>query len=113
MKLGERMLRVDDGMRGVVSQNGPELRIVYTDRGEERLAAKSEKWQVEDPEPVPLRPEEIAAIAWYADRALKAYERHEPFKFWETPSIDDLPYDAGLMSVVTAYLSARRASLAG
>lgn len=108
MKLGQRMVRIDDGMKGVVSQNGPELRIVYVDRGEERLALKSEKWVPDELKPGPLRLEEKATIAWYADRALRAYERNEIFKHWEKPDVENEEvYDEGLARVIMDYLTAR------
>lgn len=101
------MVRVDDGMRGVVAQNGPELRIVYSDRGEERIAPKSERWVAEEPAPGPLRLEEKRAIAHYADRALRAYERHEPHRYWQPVRLDEPPYDPGLVEIVVEYLTAR------
>jgi hypothetical protein len=107
------MVRLDDGMRGTVCENGPELRIVYRDRGEERIAAKSEKWAPDELKPGPLLRAEMHVIALYADRALRAYERHEPHKFWETPKASDSPYDPGLMRVITEYLSARETRAAG
>lgn len=107
MKLGQRMVRVDDGMKGVVAQNGPELRIVYVDRGEERIALRSERWAPDALRPGPLLAEEKATIAWYADRALRAYERNEPLRYWEPANIDERPYDEGLMHVILDYLTAR------
>jgi hypothetical protein len=107
MKLGQRMIRVEDGMKGVVAQNGPELRILYVDRGEERMALKSERWVPDEIRPGPLRLEEKATIAWYADRALRAYERNEPFKVWEKPNIDEPIYDEGLTRLIIEYLTAR------
>lgn len=107
MKLGQRMVRLDDGQRGIVAQNGPELRIVYQDRGEERLASKAEKWVVDEPVLGPLLPEEKASIAWYADRALRAYEKNEPLKFWERPDLDEVPYDLGLVQTIAEYLTSR------
>ena len=107
MKLGQRMVRVDDGMKGTVSQNGPELRIVYNDRGEERIALRSERWVPDELKPGPLRSEEMATIAWYADRALRAFERNEPLRYWEPADIDETPYDEGLTRVIIDYLAAR------
>lgn len=101
------MLRLDDGQRGIVCQNGPELRIVYIDRGEERLAAKSELWEAAAFKPGPLRAEERLLIAQHADRALRAYECNEPLKWWEQPMVSDVPYDTGLMRAIDAYLSER------
>lgn len=105
--LGRRMVRIDDGQRGVVAMNGPELRIVYTDRGEERLALKSERWRIDEPAPLPLRTEEIWLIARYADMALRAYERHEPLKYWETPERGTEPYDGDFVGMVCKYLHER------
>jgi hypothetical protein len=107
MKLGQRMVRLEDGMRGVVAQNGPELRIVYVDRGEERMANKSERWSLDELRPGPLREEEQVLIALHADRALRAYERHEPLKSWEEVHAATAPYDEGLFNVIVQYLMAR------
>lgn len=112
MILGQRMVRVADGQRGVVAQNGPELRIVYLDRGSERVALKSEKWVPDDFKPGPLLRDEAFIIAQYADRALKAYERHEPHKVWE-PIVLGQFYDEGLVNVIVEYLSARETRAAG
>lgn len=106
--LGQRMVRLDDGQKGVVAQNGPELRIVYNDRGEERIALKSEKWRPDVIEPGPLRDVEKMLIALHADRALRAYERHEPLKFWDTPTGDSEVYDIGLIAHILAYLTERQ-----
>jgi hypothetical protein len=108
MKLGQRMLRLEDGMRGVVAQNGPELRILYVDRGEERMALKSERWSPDELRPGPLREEEQVLIALHADRALRAYERHEPLKSWEEVHASTAPYDEGLFDVIVQYLMHRQ-----
>lgn len=107
MKLGQRMIRLMDGMRGIVAQNGPELRILYRVHGEELLAPKSEKWVPEEPEPRRMRPEEEWLIACHADRALRAYERNEPLKTWQEVDPDAEPYDKGLMLAVMDYLARR------
>jgi len=104
--LGQRMMRLEDGQKGVVCKIGPELRIVYTDRGEDRLAAKAEKWVEDDLKPGPMRPEEMRHIARFADRALRAYERHEPHRYWEMPGEDPI-YDHGLVYVIEKYLRER------
>lgn len=101
------MVRIDDGQRGVVAQNGPELRILYLDRGEERLALKSEKWVPDEFVPGPLRMEERYLVALYADRALRAYELNEPHRYWEKPALTDVPYDPGLLRVIADYLGSR------
>jgi hypothetical protein len=119
--LGQRMIRVDDGTIGTVEEvtlpgsPEPERRIMYTDRGERRIAAKSEKWVSAEPAPLPLRAEEKFLIALHADKALRAYERNEPLKFWEHPKLSDEPYDNELIVAILAYLSEReiRASVGG
>lgn len=113
MILGERMVRVADGQRGVVAQNGPELRILYLDRGQERLALKSEKWVKDEMKPGPMRAEEMYLVALHADRALHAYESHSPLKWWEKPALTDVPYDKGLIEVIRAYLMSRETRAAG
>ena len=112
MTVGERMVRVDDGMKGVVVQNGPELRILYVDRGEERMALKSEQWVRDEYQPGPLRNAEKMLIALHADRALRAFEKHEPLKFWDTPDGSEI-YDPGLIEVIQVYLTLRTTRAAG
>lgn len=108
MKLGQRMIRLEDGMKGIVAQNGPELRIVYQDRGEERMALRNERWVPDELRPGPLRAEEKATVAWYADKALEAYEKNQPLKFWEKPDVHhDECYDQGLVEVIVGYLTSR------
>jgi len=104
---GQRMIRLDDGTKGMVVQSGPELRIAYNDRGEERFALKSEKWARDVIEPGPLREEEQVLVALHADRALRAYERNEPLKSWEAVQAGVTPYDEGLFDVIIAYLMKR------
>lgn len=104
--LGRRMVRIEDGTKGVVALNGPELRIVYVDRGEERLALKSESWIVDELKPGPLRIAEMYRIARYADRALRACECNEPHKWWNDPTTEGV-YDPGLVSAVMEYLGQR------
>lgn len=101
------MVRLDDGQKGVVAAHGPELRILYIDRGEERLAMKTEKWAPDVLEPGPLRAEEKLTIARYADRALRAHERNEPHRTWEVPRATDELYDLGLVRAIVAYLTER------
>lgn len=112
MILGERMVRVADGQRGVVARSGPELRILYLDRGSERLAAKSEKWVPDTLKPGPMRAEEMYLVALHADRALHAYETNAPLKWWEKPALTDVPYDQGLIDVVQRYLESRETKAA-
>lgn len=108
MKLGERMVRLDDGQRGIVAQNGPELRIVYTDRGDERIASKAEKWAPDELPHGPLRAEEKLLVAHHADRALRAIDRHEPHKTWEPIDTGAPVHDLGLVNAILAYLSERK-----
>ena len=107
MILGQRMIRLEDGQRGIVCQNGPELRVMYIDRGEERLAAKSERWIADDVKPGPLRAEERYLIALHADRALRAYECNEPLKWWEQLAITDVPYDSAFTRAIESLLTER------
>lgn len=103
---GQRMVRIEDGMKGTVIQDGPDLRIAYLDRGEERRALKSEKWVLDELEPGPMRQVEKMLIAVHADRALRAFECHEPLKFWDKPDSTQI-YDLGLVEVILAYLTRR------
>lgn len=113
LTLGQRMVRLEDGVKGVVGQNGPELRIFWEDRGEQLMAAKSEKWIPDELKPGPLLPGERLLIALYADRALRAYERHEPLVWWQAPETSAPIYDAGLVSVIDEYLEQRETRAAG
>lgn len=99
------MVRVDDGMRGVVELVEGENRIVYVDRGERLVAPKREKWVAEETRRPPLRHEEILEVAMQADRALRAIDKHEPLRWWE-PARGQI-YDQGLVQVITDYLENR------
>ncbi len=113
MKIGQKMLRLDDGMVGTVElvippgMEQPEKRIIYTDRGERRLASKQERWVTTEAPPLPLRAEEKFLIAMHADKALRAYERNEPLRYWEQPKLSDEPYDNELIVAILAFLSQR------
>jgi hypothetical protein len=119
VKLGQRMLRLEDGMVGTVELvtlpglPEPERRVVYLDRGERRIAGKTERWINADPPAAPLRAEEKFVIALHADRALRAYEKNEPLKFWEKPKLSDEPYDSELVMAILGYLSQREMKAAG
>lgn len=104
---GQRMVRLDDGQKGVVGQDGPDLRILYLDRGEERRALKTERWIPDEIRPGRMRPAERFLIAATCDRALRAYERHEPHKHWETIPLNYQPYDPDLMQLIEGYLATR------
>ena len=116
MRAGEQMVRVDDGMRGVVERvempQAPgytELRIVYTDRGERRLAGKREKWEPVTSPPKKLRPDEILAVASIADRLLRAIEKNEPSKWWEwsADAKNSPTHDPVLVDLIIDYLEKR------
>ena len=113
MKIGHRMLRLDDGMVGtleLVTMPGsdiPEKRIVFLDRGERRIASKTERWVNADPPKAPLRAEEKFIIALHADKTLRAFEQNEPLKWWEKPKLSDEPYDNELVMAILSYLSER------
>ncbi len=112
---GQKMIRADDGMRGVVEQVSmpgfeqyTELRVVYYDRGERRIAGKREVWHEE---PVPsrkLRPEEILAVARVADEALRTFSLNEPAKWWEWGQTrGGEPYDLELVELIIGHLQKR------
>lgn len=113
MKVGDRLVRLDDGMTGaveLVTLPGTDIidkRIVYTDRGERRIASKGERWVSAEPPPLPLRAEEKFLVAAWADKALRAYEKNEPLKVWEKPQLSHEPYDGELVLAILAYLSER------
>lgn len=107
------MVRLDDGMRGTVEivtipgVDLPDKRIVFEDRGEKRIASKTEKWVSAEPPPMPLRAEEKFLVAMWADGALRAIEKNEPHKTWEKPRLSDEPYDSELVLAILSYLSQR------
>jgi hypothetical protein len=113
MRVGDRLVRLDDGMPGTVELTTmpgseiPEKRVVYVDRGERRIASRGEKWVSAEPPPLPLRAEEKFLIAAWADKALRAYEKNEPLKVWEKPQLSHEPYDGELVLAILAYLSER------
>lgn len=115
MKAGEQMVRVDDGMRGVVERvempQAPgytELRIVYTDRGERRLAGKRERWEPVTSPPRNLRAEEIALVAHAADARLRAIDNHEAYRWWDDVHLSArVPHDPGLVRLIAEYLAKR------
>lgn len=110
------MVRLDDGMRGRVekvevlgSAGLEELRVVYIDRGERRVAGKREKWLEVERLPGKLLSEEIRLVALAADQQLRAIDRHEPFRWWEHSSQTvSAPHDEGLVEVISHYLARRK-----
>jgi hypothetical protein len=99
------MVRMSDGMRGIVIDEGGELRISFRDRGEYLLAGKQEKWVRDDPPPTKLRMEEMLEIAHEADAALRAIAEHEPLRWWERK--EGPPYDPALVALIVDHLSRR------
>lgn len=110
---GQRMVRADDGMKGVVEltplpglDGEFEKRVVYFDRGEKRIAGKREVWEVEKDPPRRLRDEEILRVAHAADRTLEALYMNQPSKWW-----DEAPrariYDIELFNLVLLHLAKR------
>lgn len=114
MKTGDQMVRVDDGMRGVVelvevpgAPGYAETRIVYIDRGERMIAGKREKWEPAVMPPRKLRAEEIEAVALAADKKLRAIDRNEPDKWWDAKVLH-IAHDPELHRLITEYLSKRQ-----
>lgn len=105
------MVRVDDGMKGTVEliklpgYELEELRVVYFDRGEKRIAQKRESWTAAVDPPRKLRPEEIQAVAMAADRQLRALDANEPVRWWSPAS--DRVHDGGLVKAIAEYLLQR------
>ena len=104
-EVGQSVIRTDDGMKGTVVETEQGTRIAYLDRGEERIAAKGEKWEPVRPPPRKLRHEEMVAVAKWTDIALRGCEKNEPVKWWGQES--EPPYDQGLIDVIVAYLEKR------
>jgi hypothetical protein len=110
--VGQRMVRTDDGMRGVVElvsmpgfEQYEELRIVYVDRGEKRIAGKREVWEPEKAPSRKLREEEISYVAHAANQALRCIDLNEPSLWWRnSPSAI---HDHELFNLITDYLSKR------
>lgn len=108
MKQGDRMVRLGDGMKGVVQPvDGAGLRVIYFDRGERCVAGKQEKWERETPPPQAMRQEEKLAVAFTADRMLRSLVNHEPTRWWE-PLLNVEPFDPGLVDTIVAYLGTRK-----
>lgn len=105
--IGAEMIRLDDGQKGTVALLDGEKRITYIDHGALVVAAKSEKWARESTDPLPMRAEEKLEVALWADKALRAIERHEPMAHWQKPDLGAEPHDNGLVLAILAYLSAR------
>lgn len=112
--VGQRFVRTDDGMQGVVEsvelpgyEHLKEPRIVYFDRGEKRIAGKREVWTLDVPPPRKLRTEEIIAVAFMADRMLRALDESHPFDWWRRIDADEECHDPELVRVIGEYLQKR------
>lgn len=112
--VGMRMLRVEDGMQGVVEVTTPpgieryqEPRIVYFDRGERRIASKLEKWVPDDPPSSKMRSEERLLVAYAADRQLESLEKNQPDRRWEPLDGKRPIHDLGLVQAIDEYLGKR------
>lgn len=114
MKVGTAMVRVDDGMRGVVESvellgtlGHTELRVVYIDRGERMVAGKREKWEPVAEPPRKLRLEEVQLVAIAADARLRALDLNETYRWWDNVSLRNDPHDPELVRVIAEYLLKR------
>ena len=111
LTLGKKMLRVEDGMRGVVMRvDGmldEVLRIVWSDRGENRIASPKEVWIEDEQERLPLREEEIQEVAAVADHWLQCIDQHRPRLIFGLPPRITEPHDPGLVAVIVEYLRGR------
>ena len=107
MNLGDRMVRLEDGMAGTVEDHDGSLRIVYHDRGERYVAGKQQTWVSAGPVTNKLRVEEMREVALQADRALRAIDLHEPRRYWEPVTTIDEPHDPLLVAVIMTYLGNR------
>lgn len=112
--LGAPMVRVEDGMKGVVEMTSPpgleryvEARIVYFDRGERRVASKLEKWETEQTPGSKMRTEEMLLVAYAADRQLEALDKHQPDRNWEPIASRRTIHELGLVQVILDYLRKR------
>jgi hypothetical protein len=114
--VGTPMIRVDDGVRGAVELASPpgmdearyrEPRIVYYDRGERRVAGKTEKWVIEQTPGSKMRTEEMLLVAYAADRQLECLDKHLPDKHWEPLANRRGIHDLGLVEAIVAYLKTR------
>lgn len=112
--VGQRLVRTDDGMKGVVEsvelpgyEHLKEPRIVYFDRGEKRIAGKREVWTLDVPPPRKLREEEVTAVAVIADRMLRSIDKSQPFRWWRSIEPDEPFYDPKLVELIAEYLLKR------
>lgn len=106
MTPGQHMLRVEDGRRGTVEEVEGNLRIVHYDRGERLIASRREKWVPYNDIPTNLRHEDMMLVARQADRMLRSLEKHEPHRYWESPTQGEI-HDPGLVETILDYLKGK------
>lgn len=115
---GQQMVRVDDGMRGQVElvampglldrQEYRELRVVYFDRGEKRIAGKRERWEPVTAPSKKLRADEIRVVADVADHMLRCLDKNEPTKWWQISLLGAEPrHDPELVRLIVEHLEKR------
>lgn len=102
-ELGTTMVRVEDGMRGQVSQFTDGKRIMYIDRGEMYVAGLREHWVSESPPPLPMTDDEKMRVARVADRHLRCLMQHKPVPWW-TSELEGEVFDQDLVDLVFEYL---------
>ena len=104
--LGQKMVRVSDGCRGVVVLHNGRPRIKYSMMADEFFAITGENvnWVPEELPDLPLREEEIERVAGVADQVLYCLRSHTPWRFWEAAPAE--PHDRGLVEVIKRYLRA-------
>lgn len=112
--LGRIFVNSVTGERGRLVETVDGFAMERTDRGEnylDRISGKralNQNWSLYEPPSGKLRDEEMNLIARCADRALRAVERHEPFRFYALAEPTKEPtYDQGLVEVITVYLKGR------
>lgn len=114
--VGQRMVRTDDGMKGVIEMvtipgfEHQEPRIVFVDRGEKRIAGKREVWEPEKTPSRKLREEEIMRVAEGADNLLRWIDKNETPKWWEFgvgPGMKEPHHDPELVSLIIGHLVKR------
>ena len=112
MIVGQSMIRVLDGMKGVVTMTEGDIpRIAYMEHGELRHAAKGEKWEPVQFPPRKLRIEEMKLVARYADSALRSLVNNEPMRLWEVGHSfhgQRPTFDPDLYDLIVEYLEARK-----
>lgn len=113
MRVGEPMLRLGDGMQGIVEEveeyGQRRLAIVYLDRGERVIAGKQEQWTLSGPPLPPLREEEKRAVGLIADEMLRSLVKHKPMQWWNLKRLEKgVPFDPRLVQLIVDYLGKKQ-----